>query len=53
MDLCWISLCVITDDQIKWAIFVEQTIDNITKGGKLNNFLRLYGHFNYRVISIS
>ena len=34
---------VITDDQIKWAIFVEEAIDNIAKGGKLNDFLDYMG----------
>ena len=34
---------VITDDQIKWAIFVEQAIDSIAQGGKLNDFLDYMG----------
>ena len=34
---------VITDDQIMWAIFVEEAIDNISKGGKLNDFLDYMG----------
>ena len=31
--------CVITDDQVMWAEFVEKAIDSISEGGNLSDFL--------------